>query len=470
MPGLFQNFGEKIAAVSDQGESLSYDCLFSKAAELAGAVGSRTLVFAMCGNRIGSLVGYVAFYTHGIVPLLLSAKLDQGLFGQLLEIYRPQYLWIPDEREDLCLDYEAVYACYGWKLFATGFPRAALYEKLALLLPTSGSTGSPKLVRQSYRNMESNTASIISYLKLDASQRPITTLPMHYTYGLSIINTHLAVGATLLLTEKSVLDHGFWDFFQKQGATSFGGVPYTYEMLDKLGFVQMDLPTLRTMTQAGGKLSLKLHKKFAAYALRRQKEFVVMYGQTEATARMAYLPAEKSIEKSGSMGIAVPGGRFELVNTDGSVIDTPDTVGELVYYGANVTLGYASRQADLCAGDVRGGKLLTGDMAKRDADGYYYIVGRKKRFLKLFGNRIGLDECEQLVRAAFPETDCACVGEDDQMHVFLTQETAARQVKQYLAEQTKLHPSAFCVHVAAQIPKQDTGKINYRNLEEKAGL
>ena len=392
--------------------------------------------------------------------------------GQLLDIYHPQYLWIPNEREDICLDYEEVYACYGWKLFATGYPNATLYEKLALLLPTSGSTGSPKLVRQSYRNIESNTASIIAYLNLDASQRPITTLPMHYTYGLSIINTHLAVGATLLLTEKSVLEQGFWDFFQKQGATSFGGVPYTYEMLDKLGLEQMDLPTLRTMTQAGGKLSLKLHKKFAAYAAKRRKEFVVMYGQTEATARMAYLPAEKCIEKSGSMGIAVPGGRFELVDTDGSgsVIEAPDTVGELVYYGENVTLGYASRQSDLCEGDTRGGKLLTGDLAKRDADGYYYIVGRKKRFLKLFGNRIGLDACEQLVRAAFPETDCACVGEDDRMHVFLTKEGAARQVKQYLAKQTKLHPSAFCVHTVAQIPKQDTGKIDYRDLEEKAGL
>lgn len=173
---------------------------------------------------------------------------------------------------------------------------------MALLLTTSGSTGSPKLVRQSYKNIAANTDSIIDYLELDASERSISTLPMNYTYGLSIINTHLKVGASLILTEYTLVQRDFWTLFAEYEATSFGGVPYTYEMLDKLQFFRRKLPSLRTMTQAGGKLLPVLHKKFAEYADKEGKKFIVMYGQAEATARMGYLPAQKSLEKYGAMG------------------------------------------------------------------------------------------------------------------------------------------------------------------------
>lgn len=469
MKNLFQNFGEHTAAVSDDGKKLSYQELFNETARIKEAVGHRTLVFSFCSNCFGALTGYVAFLSCRIVPLLLSEKMDDALFTRLMELYQPEYLWMPAEKTVPGMEVlEEQYACYGYKLLRTryGRPKTPLYEDLALLLTTSGSTGSPKLVRQSYRNIESNTQSIVSYLQLDASERPVTTLPMNYTYGLSIINTHLYAGATLLLTDKNLLHEEFWQFFREQGATSFGGVPYTYEILDKLDMEHMELPTLRTMTQAGGKLSLRLHWKFAEYAQKRQIKFVVMYGQTEATARMAYLPPEMSLQKYGSMGIAVPGGRFELMDPDGHLISETDVVGELVYYGENVTLGYASRQEDLCLGDERGGRLVTGDMAWRDADGYYYIAGRKKRFLKIFGNRVSLDECEQMLRAAFAGADCACIGNDERMHIFITQDLHPEQVKKYLSERTKLHLSAFRVHVTDRIPKNDAGKTLYNELEQ----
>ena len=297
-------------------------------------------------------------------------------------------------------------------------------------------------------------------------ERPITTLPMNYTYGISILNTHLAVGATILMTQKTLMQREFWDFFTREKATSFGGVPYTYEMLDKLMFFRRKLPDLRTMTQAGGKILPALHKKFAEYAAKEGKHFVVMYGQAEATARMAYLPPEKALEKCGSTGVAIPGGKFDLIDANGGKITTPDTVGELVYTGDNVTLGYAVCGADLAKGDERGGVLQTGDMAQFDADGYFYIVGRKKRFLKIFGNRVGLDETERLIKTQYPELDCACAGKDDAMHVFITDENKTSEIKRFLAEKTRLNPTAFHVKHIEKIPKNDAGKTLYRELEQ----
>ena len=293
--------------------------------------------------------------------------IEKELRDNLIKIYQPSYLYIPENKKDEFPDYQCVWEGIGYCLLQTQYPKEVpLYQNLALLLTTSGSTGSPKLVRQSYDNIQSNAQSIAQYLELNETERPITTLPMNYTYGLSIINSHLFVGATILLTEYTLMEREFWDFFKQEKATSFGGVPYTYEILKKLRFFKMDLPYLRTMTQAGGKLSPELHREFAKYAQENGKHFVVMYGQTEATARMGYLPWKKAIEKYGSMGIAIPGGKLWLKDIQGNKIIQPDIIGELVYEGKNVTLGYAICKEDLKKEDERYGLLETGDMAKMD--------------------------------------------------------------------------------------------------------
>lgn len=443
------------AVVTDDGRMVSYTGLKRMTDEWAAKVPSRSLVFLLVGNNLDSLVAYVACLNHQIVPLMLDAKIDGQLLQQFIEVYRPNFIWRPDG-EGYVLE-------EGQKTGGKG--QRMLYEGLALLLTTSGSTGSPKLVRQSYKNIKANTASIVEYLKLDSTERPITTLPMNYTYGLSIINSHLAVGATILLAEKSIMQREFWNFFTEQGATSFGGVPYTYEMLDKLMFFRRKLPSLRTMTQAGGKILPALHQKFAEYAKREGKNFVVMYGQCEATARMSYLPPERALDKVGSMGIAIPGGKFTLIDVDGNEITEPEITGELVYDGANVTLGYAECADDLAKGDERHGRLETGDLAKRDADGFYYIVGRKKRFLKIFGNRVNLDETERLIKGAFPSFDCACGGADDKMKIYITDGAQLQVVRDFIADKTHLNFAAFEVVHIASIPKNESGKTLYGELE-----
>lgn len=462
----FKKYAENIAVIEESGKTTSYAALNRFCDELAEQIVPRSLVFNLCHNRLGSLIGYVSALQHRNVPLMLDAHIDRVLLHNFLNIYKPDYLWVPAENEAEFSGRE-VYRNWDYVLIKTENEHIyPLHDDLALLLTTSGSTGSPKFVRQSYRNIEANTASIVEYLHLDAKERAITSLPMNYTFGLSVINSHLEAGAALILTDRTLMQREFWQQLDEFGATSLSGVPYTFEMLDKLRFYRRDLPKLHTLTQAGGKLQPELHRKFADYAAQNGKNFVVMYGQTEATARMSYLPPEKSLEKVGSMGIAIPGGKFSLIDAAGNEINEPEVVGELVYTGDNVTLGYAACGEDLSKGDERNGRLETGDMAKFDKDGYFYVVGRKKRFLKIFGNRVNLDETERLIKGSFDNFDCVCAGRDDAMYIFITDENSARDVRNFVAEKSHLNFSAFHVKYLAQIPRNEVGKAIYAELDK----
>lgn len=450
-------YGE-LVALSDESNDKTYAQLDVDAKAVAQEILPRSLVFCVCTNSMESVTGYVGFLQKRIVPVLVSAHIDRGLYAQLISVYRPQYVWCPRDFSEG----DPIFAAGNYKLIATGEDAPELDPALALLLTTSGSTGSPKLVRQTYRNIQANTASIVEYLHIQSKDRAITTLPMNYTYGLSILQSHLMAGARVILTERTIFEKEFWTLFRERQATTFGAVPYTYQMLDRLRFLRMDLPSLRYLTQAGGRLGEELHHKFAQGLREQGRALVVMYGATEATARMSYVPAEMSVEKAGSIGIAIPGGRFELMDADGNMIETHDTVGELVYYGDNVTLGYAECRDDLRKGDERHGRLETGDMAKRDADGFYYVVGRKKRFLKLYGNRVNLVEIEELFSDAGYET--ACVGEDDHMRIYTTAlETKA--LVDFISEKTGINRAAFTAIHIDSIPHSESGKVLYSELK-----
>lgn len=453
---IFQ-YGDHIALI-DGTIHLDYTQLDHDAKQVTAVIPPRSLVFCVCSNCIASVVGYVGFLQRRIVPVLMNTSIDQELFRELLARYQPGYIWCPEAFGSG----EKLLAYDNYSLYATGAEAPEMDDTLALMLTTSGSTGSPKFVRQTYRNIEANTASIVEYLNIRSEDRAITTLPMSYTYGLSIIQSHLMAGARIILTEKTVFDKEFWALFRQQEATTFGAVPYTYQMLDRLRFLQMDLPSLRYITQAGGRLGEELHRKFAESMRKQGKALIVMYGATEATARMSYVPTEMAVEKAGSIGIAIPGGRFELIDIDNSVISAVNCVGELVYYGDNVTPGYAEKREDLALGDERNGRLETGDMAKVDADGYYFVVGRKKRFLKIYGNRVNLVEIEDLLSKVGYET--ACVGEDDHMRIYTTSEDTGSIIG-FISEKTGLNRAAFsAIHIDA-IPHNESGKVLYSELK-----
>ena len=308
--GSLARFGGAPALVTPR-TSVSYPELAGMVRERKAELGStRRLVLLECHNDVHTVVSYLAAL-EGRHPVLLTG---------------------PDcRRDDLVATYRPDVVARGPLIDVLDPSGHDLHPELALLLSTSGSTGSPKLVRLSRDNIRSNAKSIATYLGLTADDRAATTLPMHYCYGLSVVNSHLLVGASLLLTEASVADEQFWSDFADTSATSFAGVPHVFDLLDSSGFADRELPTLRTVTQAGGRLDPDTVRRYARLGRERGFDLVVMYGQTEATARMAYLPPHLAAERAESIGIPIPGGSFR--------IDGDEEVGELVYSGENVMLG-----------------------------------------------------------------------------------------------------------------------------------
>ena len=444
---------DKVAAIDDSGHSVTYGEICDFANEFSKHLPQRSLIFLLSENCIGSLLGYISALSNRIVPLIISAATEEGLYNHLYDLYQPEYLWMPQAKAE---GKEIVFSAWDYCLVKTGNKPTPMYEELSLLLPTSGSTGSPKLVRHSYRNIEANADNVRRLFQLDGSEKAMAILPMHYTMGLSVIASHLFAGATLLLSNRSLLDKGFWVTLKE--ATSFTGVPYSYEVLTKMRFTRMDLPNLKVITQGGGKLTEEMFKMLAQYAHDSGKKFIATYGQSECTARMAYLPAELALEKICSIGFAEPGGQLSIMDDNSNETFEGEAQGEMVYRGENVTLGYATCCEDLLKGDENHGVMHTGDLARRDADGCYFIIGRLKRFLKIYGLRIGLDEVEQLVKTEF-NTDCYCKGNDEKLVVLVTDPKLQELLPAFIENKTHLFHQRIEIQVVQEILRNEAGKV-----------
>jgi len=458
-------FNNKTAVITDNGEEYTYHDLAAETDKLAYQIKNRCLVIILCTNTIGCLIGYVSCIRKKIVPMMLDSNMDMESLDHIIEKYRPKYLWIPKAQAGF-EKYNTAYQDKNYKLIELHYAEDnRLYSELALLLSTSGSTGSIKFVRQSYENIKANTYSIAKYLKIDSNDAAITILPMHYTYGLSIINTHLYAGAVILLTAMSIVQRQFWNFFNSNNGTSISGVPYTYEILKKLNFSKLPQPSLKTITQAGGKISQDINKYLVDYAKEQKCKLFIMYGQTEATARISYLPYDKAESKRGSIGIAIPGGKMALADINGIEIEMPNEVGEIVYTGDNVALGYAYDYRDLIKGDEWNKRLMTGDLGYRDEEGYYYITGRKDRFVKIFGNRLSLDELESTLYQEYQE-EIICILKDNVIYMFTTDDQIKDLIPKFISMKTGINMNGFCVKIVSGIPKTSAGKISYSALVE----
>lgn len=408
----------------------------------------KQLLLLFCENTYDVIVTYLAALQAGHAVMLVNLDLENELLNDIIGTYKPAFIY-----HSLKITGYKQMGHSVWQ--RTEQIHADIHPDLAILLSTSGTTGSRKFVRLSYRNIQSNAESIAEYLQLTSDERGVVNLPISYSYGLSIVNSHLQTGATLLLTDDSVMEKSFWSFLHEQRATSFAGVPFTYQMLQRVGFLKMDLPHLRMFTQAGGRLNERLAKLFGEYAAEHNKQFYIMYGQTEASPRMSYIPPNRLLEKTGSIGIPIPGGSFEIDSeTD-----------ELIYRGPNVMMGYAESIADLAKGDELQGVLHTGDTATVDEDGFYTITGRLKRFVKLFGLRVNLDEVEKRLESD-SQAAVACTGNDDRLIVVIESEHVKPAVQACLESIYHLHRSAFRIHVVDSIPRMENGKTDYSAIKD----
>lgn len=457
---------EKVALIDDSYCTLTYGDLKRFSEEFKEKLGKRSVIFIMCSNAIGAVAGFYSCIENKIVPLLIDKDIDQILLDKLVDIYRPQYFWAPLSMRSKFHKEKDIWDVLEYCLLATDYPKYEIGKELSLLLTTSGSTGSPKLVRHSYKNLEYSYKTVASFFGFLPTDNGMADLPMQYTMGLSVICSHLYAGAKVTLTNHSLMNPEFWDRFQKEKITDFTGVPFSYEVFDRLGFFRKNMPDLRILAEGGGRLSDQLYHKIAEYANTYGKQFFATFGTTETTARLSYLAPESALEKIGSIGKAIPGGELFLCDGNKNRIERIVAEGELGYAGENVTMGYAYCRADLLKGDDRKGVYITGDIAKRDEDGCYYIIGRNARFLKLYGLRISLDQCERLIRDEF-NIDCACTGNDKLMRIYISENESKHRIVDFISEKTHLFRNIFKVNYIPQIPRSSTGKILYKELEER---
>jgi long-chain acyl-CoA synthetase len=452
----------KIALIQENGTTITYADLLTRILEFAKTLESRKILFLIGANDAATITAYLSCIEQEVVPLLLDVGISPLSLKKLIDTYKPTYIFLPKNNADIILKYSEKASYEGYILFESKSTKSQrLYSELGILLPTSGSTGSPKLVRLTINNIISNAESIIKYLKIASNDRAITSLPFCYSYGLSVVNSYLAAGASLVLTNRSLIDMKFWSLTKDFKVTSMAGVPFSYKMIIKANINKMDLPSMSVLTQAGGKMPLEDLSIMAKICSEKGIRFYTMYGQTEGSPRIAYLEPEALQDKMGSIGKAIPGGELWLEDERGNRIIEANVVGELVYSGRNVALGYATCEKDLELGDNWKGVLRTGDLAYQDSDGYSYIVGRKSAFIKISGVRVALDEVETW----FLERDvvAAALGEDDKLIVAIENGDfiVDGKLKDAFVYSIGIHKTKVEFKLLRNLPRLSNGKIDY---------
>lgn len=446
----------KTALISSEGQRVTYGELRVDILHMRESIPERCLMVIVCDNSVATIRFYLAAVAADCVPLLLGTDLYEEYLKNYIHLYQPQFIWMSkSKRKDASNWGRLCYETEQHILIDTGIPKGPMYEELAILLTTSGSTGNPKTVRISNKNIRENTKAIINALQLEENAIGVTILPMNYTYGMAICNMHMIMGATLIVTDYKVMDPRFLELVRNENITNIQGVPFVHEMLNRLGFYDDIMDSINLVTMGGGRAKAELHEKMNRVFAGKKIRFCAVYGQTEGTTMLTKLPDGKMMNDTECIGTACLG--MEAW-TD------PDT-GELIFQGSSVCLGYAEKKEDLALGDVNHGILRTGDLADIDEKGKIYLRGRIRRFIKMAGIRVNLDDIENLVRKNIEGIECACCGSDDHMHVYVTQPNLSNTIKKLISGQIPVSGIMLSVRYIPEILHNSNGKIDYQKME-----
>jgi|TARA_B110000503_G_scaffold35328_1_gene57736 acyl-CoA synthetase (AMP-forming)/AMP-acid ligase II len=410
-----------------------------------------------CDRSVQTVAAYLGCLRQSIVPILVDAGLSVDLINDMANQYQAdtilhsRRLETNDYRNDGTFGFFNVYR-------AKNPTDVLMNDQLRLVLPTSGSTGDPKCVRLDSENIDSCTKEIVRYLNLDGNRISISSLPFHYTYGLSVLHCVLETRSKMVLTDLSLIDKEFWALLEQHQVTDFSGVPFMFEVLRRIKLSPTILINLKCVTQAGGRLDIKHTEHFANLFSENDISYFTMYGQTEASPRISYVPPENALAKLGSVGIALDIGRFYT--------DALDCVseGELIYEGPNVCMGYAYNREDLSKPDSNKGVLKTGDIATIDNEGFATIVGRKKRFVKVYGSSVNLDDLESKLKGK--SFDTAVIGRDEKI-IVLTVDDAIAEIKNYLYSFVNFPTRAIKIIKIDEINYSSVGKPDYASMAKE---
>jgi len=452
-----ESYKNSNALILENNIFITYEKLLLSAKKISNKLDKKKkLIFLIGNNDFETITAYISFINKGHSVAFLDSKINKIFLKHLLLLYCPDYIFCNNEMVKKIKSYKKIFKFKSYFLYKKNkIIENFLNKDLMLLMSTSGSTGSPKFVKQSYQNVISNIKSIIRYLNIKKEDITITSLPISYVYGLSVINTHLFAGATIVLTNKSMVEKKFWDLIDKYKVNNFSGVPYNYSIVEKIS--KKGLPkSLKYTTQAGGKMNNILIKKIINIYKKNKIKLIQMYGAAEATSRMSYLKWRYSFKKIGSIGKPIPGGSFYMIDKKGK---KNNKKGELVYQGKNVCMGYAESSKDLTLPDLNKGTLKTGDIAYKDKEGFYYIEGRNNRYVKIFGIRLNLSELETILLKKGIDVIMR-EGEENKINTYFKNSNQVIEGIKYISKITSLNLNVFVGKILTK--KNLTNNFKYK--------
>lgn len=466
---LFKKFHnkKKIALLSNTSVYLTYEDLENEYDNIKKVISKYSLILIISENSIGMVANYTSLIKNECIIQFVEANTEIFEIKKIIELYKPNYIlcskkWL-NNNSLKNLKLKKIYSFLENNIFKTDFiNKKKINNHLSILLPTSGSLGSKKYAKISKKNIYENTKSIISYLNITKMDRSITSMPICYSYMLSVINTHLEVGGSIFVTDETLIQGSFWKIFKNHNINNFNGVPFHYEILIKLGLKKKIFKNLKFFTQAGGKLDINKIKKILEFCRKEKKIFYIMYGQTEASPRMSYIKVNSHPNKLGSIGKPIPNGHFILIDNNGKKIKNENKIGELVYTGKNVFMGYAYDKNDLFKKDKKKKILKTGDLAYFDKEGFYFISGRKNRIIKIYGNRYGLDDIEE--KFLQKKIEIACKNDEGNLAIFVKIKSDKNTILKNIYKIIPLSKNNLKIKIIKEFPRHNNGKIDYKKL------
>ena len=463
-----EKHGETIALISEQNESYSYGQLAELSTDCVRKLKSGTVCLLICDLSPETIIFYIGLVRKRITAVMIPESTSEDKLKELIASYSPNYIISNFKLNSIDQKFSVLDTYKNFPIYENPLEKSDLsLQKIAICLSTSGSTGSPKFVKLSRTNLDSNTKSIITALNITKEQITITTMPIHYSYGLSVLNTSLEVGAQLVVTSKQVTSKDFWQLVIDHKVNTLSGVPYIYEQLMRMSTEFLSRTEIKKFTQAGGKLNKLVHEHFIRICSDLEISFYRMYGQTEATARISVLPSDEFAKYEDSIGFAIPGGKLTLIDDVGENIVMPGRIGEICYEGPNVFLGYATNRAQLVTNGTFAPRLKTGDVGYFDTEGRFYVSGRLKRIAKLLGNRINLAEVEDyLLKSGF---EAVCVEHDAKLNVVYPADQKSVEPKDLLLGYLKINPQLVSFKMISSIPRLTSGKVDYSSIIQFLG-
>ena len=457
-----KKFSERDAIITENGERIKYKELLNEISKVEKYItNKRSRVFLISENNYEFIISYYALLKKRSIIFLLNSKITHQKLEQLTNIYFPNMIFDCSENlENNIKKYSIIQNFRKLKILkAKNNINHKSDKELAQLISTSGSTGSPKFVKQSYENIQINTKDIVKALKLNKNDVTLTTMDPSYSYGLTKINSHIYTGGSIVLNKSTVFEKDFCNKINNFRVTNFGGVPFFFEMLKKLKFHTINLNSIRHISQAGGKLNIEVLKYLAKELKKLKIKFYIMYGQTEAGPRITILDHKHFNKNYESVG--KPIGKIKLwIQNKKNKIKKPNTVGELYCRGKNVMLGYASKLSDLRKKRLSY-EVKTGDLAYIDNKGFVYIKGRSKRIAKPYGIRVDLCELEDFLNK-YNYKNCVCVGNDKKINIYSKYENESEKIKDLIFKKLKIKKKIFYFLRIERVPRDANGKILYK--------